>query len=69
MILHDPASTADPRRVVRLAVMLVGGALLLAGCSSSLGSGGGSRPARSDAVVLPAGARVVCANGSAPPCD
>jgi hypothetical protein len=37
----------------------------LAGCSSSFG-GGGSAP--KNAVVLPPGARVVCADGSAPPC-
>ncbi len=69
MTSHDPAPTERGPRAIRLAAVLFGGALLLAGCSSSFGSGGGSRPARADAVALPPGARVVCANGTAPPCD
>ncbi len=40
---------------------------LLAGCSSSIG-GGSSRPADPAVVVLPPGAKIVCPDGSAPPC-
>ncbi len=43
------------------------GLLLLAACSSSLGSGS-SAPSQPGVVVLPNGANVVCSDGTAPPC-
>jgi len=42
------------------------GLALLAGCSSSFG--GGSDPSQPNAVVVPPGAKVVCQDGSTPPC-
>ncbi len=52
-------------RVAGPAAVFVTLAIGLSACSSSFG-GGGSAP--KDAVVLPPGARVVCADGTAPPC-
>jgi hypothetical protein len=45
---------------------LVGLSLAATACSSSSG-GGGAAPS-ANAVVLPPGARIVCADGTAPPC-
>lgn len=51
-------------------VLIIGAAgclvALLAGCSSALG--GGSSPAQPSVVVLPQGAKIVCQDGSQPPC-
>jgi hypothetical protein len=52
-------------RKAGVAAVFVALTIGLGACSSSFG-GGGSAP--KDAVVLPPGARVVCADGSAPPC-
>jgi ABC-type oligopeptide transport system substrate-binding subunit len=46
-------------------VLLLAACLGVSACSSSFGSG--SSPP-DNAVVLPDGAHVVCANGSTPPC-
>ncbi len=48
-------------------VLACAGVLLLTACSSSLG-GGSSAPSQPGVVVLPNGARVVCSDGTAPPC-
>jgi hypothetical protein len=48
-----------------LTVLLLAACVGISACSSSFGSG--SSPP-DDAVVLPDGAHVVCADGSAPPC-
>jgi hypothetical protein len=56
-------------KLFHLAPAVAYGALLaLAACSSSFGSGGSSSPSRPGVVVLPSGERIVCADGSAPPC-
>lgn len=39
---------------------------VLAGCGSS--SGGGSKPPPAQVIVLPEGAKIVCKDGSEPPC-
>ncbi len=41
--------------------------LSLAGCFSSSG-GGSSQPTQHDVIVLPKGEKVVCSDGSDPPC-
>jgi len=50
----------------RIAIALAGLGLL-AGCSSSFG--GGSEPSQPGTVVVPPGTRVVCQDGSSPPCN
>ncbi|MBY0339152.1 MAG: hypothetical protein K2X11_21240 [Acetobacteraceae bacterium] len=57
----------------RLAVLcaVIGAAALLAACSPSFGGGSPSREVivlPPGATVLPPGARIVCADGRAPPC-
>lgn len=59
-----------PRFVINCGIKTLGAILglsLLGGCSSSFG--GGSDPSQPHTVVIPPGARVVCQNGTAPPCE
>jgi hypothetical protein len=42
------------------------GTVSLTACSSSLG--GGSSPSQPNTVIVPPGSKVVCSDGSAPPC-
>ncbi len=53
-------------RSVTFAAAVLAMAIGLSACSSSFG-GGGSAP-RDGTVVLPPGARVVCSDGTSPPC-
>ena len=53
------------RLVLRCCAMLFGFSLL-AGCSSSFGGGG--EPSQPNTIVVPPGTKVVCQDGSSPPC-
>ena len=55
-------------RILRLLPILAYGTLLALSACSSTSGGGSSAPAAPNVVVLPPGSKIVCPNGSDPPC-